>query len=216
MNIKKTHEMTNRLNRHCAYFPCHDGLEDCIFCYCPFYPCKDKNAGRYIITRDNQKIWSCKDCNWIHKKKVVDKIFNMVRDSDLKRRVGVSRLRAADTGVIILGHGSNLKRANDSLRKLAKAIKRENGLDIVEPAFLQLCKPDLPKVIKKLVKMGRKRIIIVPFFLFMGNHVSRDIPNAIKQEAKIYRGVKFIYAKNLGQDSRINGIVMDCIREAAG
>ena len=216
--------MITRLNKSCTYFPCHDKLGDCTFCYCPFYPCGDERAGRYVITKDKHKVWSCKDCNWIHDKKVVDKIFNMIRSSNLSSCV--IRMRYPDnaagqgkvmkTGVIILGHGSKLEKANDSLRQLAKEVRIENGLDIVEPAFLQLCQPDLKKAIKKVVKMGCKRIIIVPFFLFMGNHVARDIPNAIKQEAKIYREVKFIYAKNLGQNSRINNIVMDCIREVAG
>lgn len=206
--------MIVRLNRHCAYFPCHRGLEDCTFCYCPFYPCKDEHRGRYIITKDKRKVWSCKDCNWIHKRKVVDKIFQLIRNDNVKIQQTATKFRAQKIGVIILGHGSKLKRANDSVRRVAKEIRNRCGWDIIEPAYLQLCQPDLQSTIKKVVQKGCKKVIIVPFFLFMGNHVTRDIPNAIKQEAKIYRWVKFIYAKNLGQDSRIQGIVMDCIRKA--
>ncbi len=207
--------MTDRLNRHCAYFPCHERLGDCTFCYCPFYPCKDKHLGMYIITRDKRRVWSCEDCNWIHNKNVVDRIFNMIRNSNLKRSITVDKFRLEDTGVIILGHGSKLKRANDLLYRLAQKIRSENGLDIVEPAFLQLYQPDLRKAIRKVVKRGCKRVIIVPFFLFEGNHVSRDIPKVIKEEARIHKKVELVYAKNLGQDYRISSIVMDCIREAS-
>jgi len=207
--------MISRLNKNCGYFPCHEGLGDCTFCYCPFYPCGDKHKGRYVVTKDNRNIWSCKDCNWIHKKKVVDKIFRMLRRDNIKTRQIISNLKGGAIGVVVLGHGSKIKRANDTVRRVAEEIKKRGGLGIVEPAYLQLCRPDLKKVIKKIVKRGCRKVIVVPFFLFMGNHVSRDIPNAIKQEAKQYREVEFIYSKNLGQDPRISDIVMDCIREAA-
>ena len=208
--------MVSRLNRHCAYFPCHDGLGDCTFCYCPFYPCGNKRKGRYIITKDSRNIWSCKDCNWIHKKKVVDKIFCVIRSNNLKLRQTANKLKSKATGIVILGHGSNLKRANDTVGRVAAEIKKRSGLGVVEPAYLQLCKPDLKTVIKKVVKAGCRRIVIVPFFLFEGNHVRRDIPNAIKQDVKIYRQVEFIYAKNIGQDPRISDIVMDRISEVSG
>lgn len=118
------------------------------------------------------------------------------------------------TAVIILGHGSKLKMANYTIRKVAREIKSKRGLGIVKPAYLQLCQPSLQRTIKKITTMGCKRVIIVPFFLFMGNHVKRDIPKVIRQEAKIYKYVEFVYARHLGQDPRISDIVLDCINEA--
>lgn len=205
--------MVTRLNKKCDYFPCHTRLSDCTFCYCPFYPCKDKHFGKYIVTRGGRKIWSCKDCNWIHNKNIVDRIFNMIRGSNLRKHATITKLMANDTGVIILGHGSKLEGANETVRRVAAQVKKKIGLDIVESAFLQLCKPDLKETIKKVAEVGCKKVVIVPFFLFMGNHASMDIPNAIKQEAKFYKDIEFIYAKNIGQDPRINDIVADCVRE---
>lgn len=207
--------MISRLNRHCAYFSCHRGLEDCTFCYCPFYPCRDEHLGHFINTRRNKKIWSCEDCNWIHKKKVVDNIFYMVRRKNPKTHKSQNKLIPKETGVIILGHGSKLKDANDSLRRLAKELKRKNGLSLVEPAFLQFSQPDLSATIKKVAARGCRRIIIVPFFLFAGNHVNRDIPKEIRQAALTHKEVELIYAKNIGAFPKINNIVMDCIRTAA-
>lgn len=77
--------MVKRLNKACSYFPCHKRLEDCTFCYCPFYPCLDKNLGGYIYSkRPRKKIWSCRDCDWIHNKKVVDRIFKLIKESGLR------------------------------------------------------------------------------------------------------------------------------------
>ena len=48
----------------CPYFPCHETLEACDFCYCPFYPCADGiTGGEWIKDKD---VWSCQHCDWIH------------------------------------------------------------------------------------------------------------------------------------------------------
>ena len=92
-------------------------------------------------------------------------------------------------------------------------LKQSLGLSKIYPAYLQLAKPDLGQSLERLAKAGCRRIIIIPFFLFVGNHVSRDIPEIIEQEKKKYPDVPFIYTENLGEDSRIADIVADKIRE---
>lgn len=69
---------TYRVNPFCQFYPCHKGLEDCTFCWCPFYPCKNKERGKYVKTKTG-RVWDCTDCSWIHNKEVVDKIFEVIR-----------------------------------------------------------------------------------------------------------------------------------------
>jgi len=167
------------------------------------------------LARGRRKIWSCKDCSWIHKKKVVDNIFDLlkIKYSHQPSVVSAESFKLK-IGIIILGHGSFLKQANETIIKAIKEIKKRRGFAIIEPAYLQLCKPDLHTAVEKIIKKGCKKVIIVPFFLFKGNHVSRDIPKTIAKEAKLYKNVRFVYAKNLGQDHRISDIVSDRITEA--
>lgn len=68
-----------RINKACEYYPCHLGLEDCTFCWCPFYPCKDEERGKYVRTKKGQRVWDCSGCNWIHQKDVVDRIFEIIK-----------------------------------------------------------------------------------------------------------------------------------------
>ena len=78
---KKIKISINRINKVCECYPCHDKLEDCTFCYCPFYPCGNKRRGKYItVIRDNESklIWDCSKCTWIHKKSTVDIIFKEI------------------------------------------------------------------------------------------------------------------------------------------
>ena len=61
------------VDKDCKYFPCHEGLEDCEFCYCPIYPCKYTEFGKWV--GDGYEIfWDCSDCIVFHKKKIVDLI----------------------------------------------------------------------------------------------------------------------------------------------
>lgn len=203
--------MLKRLNKSCNFFPCHAGLEDCTFCYCPFYPCLDKKKGGFIYSVKNKKdIWSCKSCNWIHKRNVAENIFTMIRKNKYQKQ----NLKSNKVGIVILSHGSKLKKANASLNKTVRIIRQKTGLDTIVPAYLQFCQPDLEKSIKSLIANGRQTVIIIPFFLFNGNHVTRDIPHIIEKEKGKYPKVNFIYTKNVGEDTRISDIISDMLGEA--
>ena len=69
-------EETERINKACAYYPCHDAdkLEDCSFCHCFRYPCKDTSLGNFL----ENGFWNCEDCTWPHNKKRVDNIFGFL------------------------------------------------------------------------------------------------------------------------------------------
>lgn len=64
------------LKKNCKYYPCHDNIEDCAWCYCPLYPCKNKSRGGYWLKnpKTGKKIWACEKCVWIHRKDVAEKI----------------------------------------------------------------------------------------------------------------------------------------------
>ena len=61
------------LKKNCKYFPCHKGLEDCTYCYCPIYPCEYQELGKFIES-ESRKVWDCSNCVIIHKKKIVNLI----------------------------------------------------------------------------------------------------------------------------------------------
>ncbi|MCL2156885.1 MAG: precorrin-3B C(17)-methyltransferase [Methanobrevibacter sp.] len=65
-------------NKDCEYYPCHNDLQCCDFCFCPFYPCGDSSTGGKWIK--SKKVWSCEDCSWIHEKSTVKCIKNSLKD----------------------------------------------------------------------------------------------------------------------------------------
>ena len=67
-------------NSECIFYPCHDGLEDCSFCYCILYPCEIKELGKYITNTKSKKVWDCSYCTLLHKKENIEKIRKIVKD----------------------------------------------------------------------------------------------------------------------------------------
>ncbi len=208
--------MINRTNKFCNYYSCHKGLQDCSFCYCPFYPCLDKELGGYVYHNDKKsKVWSCRDCNFIHKKQVTDKIFRFINDNRHNFLPNVKKEDFGKTGIILLAHGSKLKEPGKMMNNgIVKRIRKALRTAYVHAAYLQFSRPNLAESLNEIIAKGCTRVIIVPFFLFMGNHVKHDIPKLIQQEMKKYPGVKFTCTKNIGTDARINDIVLLRIKEA--
>ncbi len=60
--------VTNVKAGECQYYPCHhfEG-QDCTHCFCPLYPCKDPELGKFIKTKRGKRLWSCVDCTLVHR-----------------------------------------------------------------------------------------------------------------------------------------------------
>jgi len=56
---------------NCQYYPCHhfEG-QVCTHCFCPLYPCKDEELGRFVTTKRGKRFWSCIDCRLVHDPRV--------------------------------------------------------------------------------------------------------------------------------------------------
>jgi Zn-finger protein len=63
--------VTNVSAGECQYYPCHHfGGQDCTHCFCPLYPCKDPELGKFIRTKRGKRLWSCVDCTLVHRPEV--------------------------------------------------------------------------------------------------------------------------------------------------
>ena len=62
-------------NMECEYYPCHFDDQDCTFCFCPFYPCKDeRTGGQWIDSSSGDRVWSCLYCEMVHRPDIVDEL----------------------------------------------------------------------------------------------------------------------------------------------
>jgi glycerophosphoryl diester phosphodiesterase len=56
---------------NCEYYPCHhfEG-QVCTHCFCPLYPCRDLELGKFVRTKRGKRVWTCIDCSLVHRPKV--------------------------------------------------------------------------------------------------------------------------------------------------
>jgi sirohydrochlorin ferrochelatase len=94
------------------------------------------------------------------------------------------------TAIVIFAHGSSIESANDSVRRIADSVRREAGFDLVETAFLEQGRPDLGGAIEAAVAQGARRVVVVPYFLTLGLHLQRDLPNIVSGLAVLHKGVE--------------------------
>jgi precorrin-8X/cobalt-precorrin-8 methylmutase len=118
---------------------------------------------------------------------------------------------------LLLGHGSPKKDANnlEQVGRMLHAMLHPGCRDeCVKVAYLQFAEPGIPDTIKKCIELGAKKMILHPFFLSPGMHVTKDIPGMIQEARQLYPGVDFIYTEPLGIHEKLAHIVMERISAA--
>lgn len=117
--------------------------------------------------------------------------------------------------VLLLGHGSKAPEANATLRRVAEEVKARGGYPEVKAGFLQIEPPSIAEAVDDLVSRGAKNIVVMPYFLYMGLHVTKDLPREIDAAREKHPGVTFSLAANLGFHSSLVDITMERIEELA-
>jgi sirohydrochlorin ferrochelatase len=114
-------------------------------------------------------------------------------------------------GLLVIAHGSRRQASNDEVRQLTSRIADKAGeqFDIVESAFLELAEPSIPDGIKKCVEKGAKEIIVLPYFLSAGRHVSEDIPGEVDLTRSHYPDVDIQIAPYLGAIDKITDLMVE-------
>jgi len=88
--------------------------------------------------------------------------------------------------ILMMAHGSRIAEANDAAYQVAQMVQELTGFEIVEVSFRELHKPNIQSGIDACVAKGAERILLMPYFLFMGAHVQHDLPEEIAEAQKRY------------------------------
>lgn len=111
------------------------------------------------------------------------------------------------TAVIILGHGSRNAGADEAIRKVVNGVKQAGSFTVVEHAFLQYVPPTPHEVIERCVGQNVDRVVIVPFFLQAGAHVTKDIPALIEKARKEHPKIEIVVTDYVGAHSLMAKVV---------
>jgi sirohydrochlorin ferrochelatase len=120
----------------------------------------------------------------------------------------------AHAAVIIFAHGSSVPEANDAVRAIAAEASKSGAFDFYDVAFLTLAKPTLDDAVAHAAARGAARVLIVPYFLTLGIHLQRDLPDLVRRLETAHPGVEFRVAPPLDGHAALSGILADRARDA--
>jgi len=117
------------------------------------------------------------------------------------------------TAVLIMAHGSRIAEANDAAREIARMVQGMTAIEIIEVAFRELHEPNIQEGIDNCVARGADKILLIPYFLFMGAHVQHDLPEEIEAAQKRHPGLEMVMGSHLGAHRKLAEIVSERISE---
>jgi sirohydrochlorin cobaltochelatase len=99
----------------------------------------------------------------------------------LERRLDeqVAATERAETTVLLVGRGSTDPDANAEVFKVARLLWEGRGFAGVETAFVSLAAPDVSSGLDRCARLGARRVVVLPYFLFTG-----ILPDRVRQQSR--------------------------------
>lgn len=115
--------------------------------------------------------------------------------------------------ILYVCHGSRKQEGIESAREFIEKSKKNFKSVTQEIAFLQFAAPNIMEGIKKCVKQGATKIVLIPILLLSANHADEDIPREIEKAQIKYPNVTFTYGQPFGVHVQIIASLYDRIVE---
>ncbi|WP_026477228.1 sirohydrochlorin chelatase [Alkaliphilus transvaalensis] len=119
-------------------------------------------------------------------------------------------------GLFVLAHGSKAKEADEILVQLMEKLQKNLDQQFHELGWgsLQISRPTVAEGLETLAQKNVTEIVIVPMFIFQGNHVKYDIPEVLTELKDKYPHINFIMGDHIGADDRMVDILQSRALEA--
>ncbi|RAO54764.1 uroporphyrinogen-III C-methyltransferase [Micromonospora saelicesensis] len=121
----------------------------------------------------------------------------------------------AGTWVALIGRGSTDPDANAEVAKVARLLWEGRGYAGVEPGFISLASPSVPAVLERLRRLGARRIVVAPYFLFAGVLPDRIVAQSA-EFAAAHPDLDVRVAEVIGDCDTLADLVLERYAEALG
>jgi len=121
-----------------------------------------------------------------------------------------------NAGVIICGHGSRAKIAEEEFASLAAGLRARYPGIKAEYGFLEYSAPNIHMALDKLLEQGVEHIYAVPGMLFAATHAQNDIPSVLTTYQEKHPHLTIEYGKELGLHNEMILAFQQRILEAVG
>ncbi len=131
-----------------------------------------------------------------------------------KEQPSVCRGTPGHTAVILLGHGSRAEEANEGMYQVIRSLQAKRPEFRFSAAFLEINSPSIPEGIDICAAGGAERIILLPYFLHLGNHVQKDLPRFMEDGKKRHPHAKIILGPHLGFHQKLVELAGERLNES--
>lgn len=126
----------------------------------------------------------------------------------------MSKTIDSQTAVLLMAHGSRRANANADLEELAGRVREQGSYGIVEVSYLELAEPSIPEGGRKCVAHGARTVLMLPYFLSAGRHVTEDLERFRQQLSEEFPDCTFALCPPLGLHPLMTQIVLDRLTQA--
>jgi sirohydrochlorin cobaltochelatase len=121
----------------------------------------------------------------------------------------------SDSLLVVVGRGTNDPDANSNVAKVARMLWEGMGFGWAETAFSGVAHPRVDAALKRAARLGFRRIIVFPYFLFTGVLVKRIYAQS-KAVAGAYPEIEFVNAPYLRDHPAVLDAFCERIEEFGG
>ncbi len=126
-----------------------------------------------------------------------------------------STLDLSDTMLVVVGRGSSDPDANSNVAKVTRMLVEGFGFGWGETVYSGVTFPLVEPGLRHVVKLGFKRIVVFPYFLFSGVLVSR-IREHTERVAGDHPQIEFVNASYLGDHTFVLDTFLERVQEVMG
>ncbi len=131
--------------------------------------------------------------------KLLEAAAQRIAEAEATGKPGVGR---ADTVLVVVGRGTNDPDANSNIAKVARMLWEGMGFGWAEIAFSGVAAPLVDQALDRVVRLGYRRVIVFPYFLFTGILVKRIVAWT-RAAAAAHPEIEFLEAPYLNDHPRV-------------
>ncbi|PTX57507.1 sirohydrochlorin cobaltochelatase [Litoreibacter ponti] len=120
-----------------------------------------------------------------------------------------------ETCLVVIGRGASDPDANGNVAKIARMLQEGLGLGWLEVGYSGVTFPLVEPCLTHAAKLGYKRIVVFPYFLFTGILIDR-IYGFTDQVAAQHPGIEFVKAGYLNDHDKVLETFAERVREQMG
>ncbi len=134
------------------------------------------------------------------------------RIRELEERLGSTARE--ETAVLLVGRGTSDPEANADFYKIGRLIWERNECAAVECCFIAMTQPGVPEGIERCVRLGARRVLVVPYFINTGVLVKRIEQKALAAREQ-YPGVEIGVGEHFHAHPKLVRLILDRARALA-